>query len=171
MSNETARLAREWADFALTVPEGSPGSRAAAEYIMATTSPLTMADVEWDDEKHHLAGATAPFGDEVVMMWYDDDTDHIFTNGEEWPRDRLTPNGKKYELREVGAPEQPAHPAMLETVEDYVNAPEGTIVASKDYFPYAKLRRGYWEHPRYIPRTDASMADTPRKVIRWGCGE
>lgn len=145
---------------------------AAIEHILATTTPPTMADVEWDHDKYHLHGATTPKGDEVVMLWHDDiDTDHIITDQESWSRDCLTPNGKRYELREVGEPEQPEHPATLVTLEDYENAPEGTIVASKDYFPYAKLRRGYWEHPRYIPRTDASMADTPRKVIRWGCGE
>lgn len=276
MSNETARLARQWAEFAKSIPGGSPGALAAADYIMATTDPLTMADVEWDDEQHRLAGATTSRGGDVVMMWCDhDETGHIITDFGEWPRDQLTPNGKRYELVEVtdkpenpvepstktmdeytmaeradmvgmwagynrhvaggdptafviitgeeneagrvpcynpGAPmphawapdpwmltprfdmprawstdgdpcgptvssgenvgaDQPEHPATLTTVEDYENAPVGTIVASNEYSPYVKLRRGYWEHPRYIPRTDASMADTPRKVIRWGDGK
>lgn len=171
MSNETARLAREWAEFALTVPEGSPGSRAAAEYIMATTSPLTMADVEWDDEKHHLAGATAPFGDEVVMMWYDDDTDHIFTNGEEWPRDRLTPNGKKYELREVGAQEEPARPATLVTEQDYENAPEGTIVNIDGTVAIRGVYGWICTGEDAIYRTRGMFDQGEGEVIRWGWGK
>ncbi len=170
MSNETARLAREWAD--TRNPDTLTDiARAARERILATTDPLTMADVEWDDEKHHLAGATAPFGDEVVMMWYDDDTDHIFTNGEEWPRDRLTPNGKKYELREVGAPEQPEHPEVLVTVEDYANAPVGTIVARGDYAPYVKRGPNAWTTEYSSLAYDEDMAGIPRTVLRKGWGK
>lgn len=178
MSNETARLAREWAEDFLTHADktddrydpSKAGVIAAAERILATTDPLTMADVEWDDDKHYLTGATGPFGDEVVMMWYDDDTDHIFTNGEEWPRDRLTPNGKRYELREVGAPEEPARPATLETVEDYENAPAGTVVAEPGRPALTKTHGGEWH--RYGGWfTSDEMAHTERQVLRWGKGK
>lgn len=184
MRNEQERLAREWAERIKSVPEVNygPEANAAAEHILATTAPLSMADVEWDDEKHYLAGAVDADGHEVVMLGtvMGDirvcDVDEV--NKKFAPvlenTGTLTPNGKRYELQDMtDVPEdpEPEHPETLETVEDYENAPKGTIVAAKDYFPYAKLRRGYWEHPRQIPRTDASMADTPRKVIRWGWGE
>ncbi|WP_273407860.1 hypothetical protein [Corynebacterium ureicelerivorans] len=125
----TEQLARQLAEHVKALEVSSPEMTATAERILATTTPLTMADVEWDDEKHHLAGATTPKGDEVVMLWHDDiDTDHIITDHAEWQRDRLTPNGKHYELREVGAPAEPAHPETLATEPDYRNAPHGTIV-------------------------------------------
>lgn len=178
MSNNTARLAREWAEDFLTHADktddrydpSKAGVIAAAERILATTDPLTMADVEWDDDKHYLTGATGPFGDEVVMMWYDDDTDHIFTNGEEWPRDRLTPNGKKYELREVGAPEEPEHPATLVTEQDYVNAPHGTIVAEPGGHALTKGSDGGW-WPGGTWRTSREMSGTKRDVLRRGWGK
>lgn len=177
MSNDTARL-RRWAESVLAMPAGHHDEDvlAAADHIMATTDPPTMADVEWNDDKHYLGGATDGDGDAVVMCGENADGEinvivlwdhHTYST----PKGQLTPSGKRYELCEVGAPEEPEYPETLTTLEDYEGAPEGTIVARKDYSPYAKLRRGYWEHPRYIPRTDASMADTPRKVIRWGDGK
>lgn len=51
MSNETERLAREWAEKIKSVPVINYGiqANAAAEHILATIAPLTMADVDWDD--------------------------------------------------------------------------------------------------------------------------
>lgn len=53
---ELAQVAREWAERAmnLDLSDDVPrcGYRAAARYILATTTPPTMADVEWDDEVH-----------------------------------------------------------------------------------------------------------------------
>ena len=61
----------------------------------------TMAEVEWDDDVHFLAGATTPIGREAVMLWHDDeDTGNIITTTGEWRRDQLTPTGRKYELKE-----------------------------------------------------------------------
>lgn len=125
--NDTQRLAREWAENIdpLLLNERA---RAAIEHVLATTTPMTMADTVWDDEEHHLAGATTPSGIEVVMLWLNTGINRIVTDDALYARDMLTPNGKRYELREVGAPEQPAHPETLETLEDYENAPYGTIV-------------------------------------------
>lgn len=60
MNNNTKRLAREWAERIKAAPEGTytPRAIAAAEHILATTTPPTMAEVEWNNEEHHLAGAT-----------------------------------------------------------------------------------------------------------------
>lgn len=171
MSNNTARLAREWAES--RNPNSLTGAaKAAREHILATTDPLTMADVEWDWEKHYLAGATNEIGDvECVMIA---PMDGMIVNAElgdgrlvRTSTVALTPNGKKYELREVGAPEQPAHPATLETLEDYENAPVGTVVAEPGRPALTKTHG--WEWHRYGGWfTSDEMADTERQVLRWG---
>lgn len=273
MSNNTARLAREWATS--TLPKGDAKTMAAIEHIMATTTEPTMADVEWSGEKHHLAGATLPDGGEVVMMWPDNyGTGHIIAKEGEWPPERLTPNGKRYELVEVtdkpenpvepstktmdeytlsertdmvgmwagynrhrlggkptdfviitgeeneagrvpcynpGAPaahdwaadvwmltprfdmprawgkdgepcapavssnenvgaDQPEHPETLSTLEDYKDAPEGTIVSVQGAASAWAKNMGKWRG-HYNTLTSASMAGTERHVLRWGWGE
>lgn len=179
MSNNTARLARKWAERIKAAPDETyvDDVVAAAEHILATTTPPTMADVEWDDEKHHLGGATLPGGGEVVMLWHDDiDTDHIITDHAEWPRDRLTPNGKRYELREVGTPEQPAHPETLVTEADYENAPHGTVVSGSETLDLYVKNVDLW-HRLVTPNgptltvSSVSMAGTPRTVLRKGWGK
>ena len=173
MSNDTQRLARAWAELVLTQEIITPEAVAAAEHILATTTPPTMADVEWDHDKYHLHGATTPKGDEVVMLWHDDiDTDHIITDHAEWPRDRLTPNGKRYELREVGAPEQPEHPETLVTLEDYENAPVGTVVAMRGCFAWTKGGCGDWgDGDGRNWDTNGEMAGIKRDVLRKGWGK
>ena len=170
MSNNTARLAREWAD--TRNPDTLTDlARAAREHILATTTEPTMADIGWDDEEHRLAGATTPEGTEVVMMWHDaDETNQIICLNSAWEPDRLTPNGKKYELREVGATEQPEHPATLVTKQDYVNAPHGTIVAEPGGHALTKGSDGGW-WPGGTWRTSREMAGTKRDVIRWEWGK
>lgn len=173
MSNE--KLARQWAERAKNskyFDEYADDAAAAVEHVLATTTPLTMADVEWDVEKHHLAGATLPNGEEVVMMWPDTyGTGHIIAKEGEWRRDQLTPNGKRYELREIGAPADPAHPATLVTQEDYENAPEGTIVARGDYAPYVKRGPNAWTTEYSSLAYDEDMANTARQVLRKGWGK
>ena len=166
-NNETQRLARKWVQ--KTNPKGDRETLAAIEQILATTDPLTMADVEWRDEEHHLAGATTHDGEEVAMIWPQTAT-YIATNKGSRRRDQLTPNGKKYELREVGAPEQPARPATLETVEDYVNAPHGTIVAEPGYYAWTKDNDGDWQQGNGW-RTSDEMAGTKRDMLRRGWGK
>ena len=142
---------------------------------MATTDPLTMADVEWDWEKHYLAGATNEIGDvECVMIA---PMDGMIVNAElgdgrlvRTSTVALTPNGKRYELREVGAPEQPEHPETLVTEQDYENAPEGTTVAEPGYTAWTKVDDGNWWRG-YEDNTSHWMAGTKRDVLRWGWGE
>ena len=180
-NTKTAQLAREWAQ--TTQPKGDAKTRAAIEHIMATTTEPTMADVEWDDEKHYLAGATseidnsecvmlAPRNGMILNAKPGNDRVSLTSSG------ALTPNGKRYELREVGAtvssgenvgPDQPQHPATLSTEEDYENAPEGTVVASPDGFAWTKDRVDSWEHPDAWS-DDRDMA-VSRKVLRWGWGD
>ena len=247
----------------------------AATHILANTEPETMQGVQWEHEKHHLAGATTPAGHDAVMMWCDEeDTGHIITDLGEWRPDQLTPNGKKYELVEVtdkpenpvepstktmdeytlaertdmvgmwagynrhkaggepedfliitgeeteagrvpcynpGAPtphawapdpwmltprfdmprawstdgdpcaptvsanenvgpDQPEYPETLRTVEDYVDAPAGTVVEGRGKLPWTRLEY-VWKETSGGVESDAGMAGASRKVLRWGWGE
>lgn len=42
--------------------------RKAAEFILEHIDIPTMANIEWDHEEHHLAGATDLYGNDVVML-------------------------------------------------------------------------------------------------------
>ena len=132
MSDE--RLARQWAERVAAREWNTAEKQAAAEHILATTTP-TMDDIEWNDAEHMFAGATMMYATgptEVVMLSERDDTSINFALldgrvGDQF-KDRLTPNGKKYELREVEA-----HPETLKDVEDYETAPVGTVVQIRGY--------------------------------------
>lgn len=129
---EKHKLARQWAEkfkadaiYVATMGELA----AAADVILEHVSPLTMEGVEWDDNIHRGLGAVDDAGQEWVML--QDDGPYISLIGLDLnpvgaKREELTPNGKRYELREI---KEPGHPKVLETVEDYQNAPEGTIIA------------------------------------------
>lgn len=175
MSNE--KLAREWAEMELDNAGefSNKGRIAAAEHILATTTPLTMADVEWDWKKHYLAGATNEIGDvECVMIA---EAENMIVNAE-LGDDRvvltspgaLTPNGKKYELREVGAPEQPEHPATLVTEQDYENAPAGTVVAVPNGRAWTKGYVETWSRGEE-EYSNRQMAVMKREVLRRGWGK
>ena len=115
-----------------------------------------------------MAGATFD-GDSCVML-------KDRTDGKIWVIDLnlkglyyalaadLTPNGKRYKLVE-----KPDHPEVLETVEDYRNAPEGTVVARDNLSPWWKTDDGTWERI-YDEKSDTGMAfqHGVYKVLRWG---
>ena len=65
------------------------------------------------------------------------------------------------------APDRPAHPEFLETVEDYENAPQRTIVAIGDAAPWMKLGAA-WVSATWSGRSSELMDDAPRRVLRWG---
>ena len=183
--SEQEKLAREWAEYYQNdFPKFSEGSRAAeivekakaaAAYILATTTPPTMAEIGWEDGEHFLAGATNYDGIEVAMLAdlqgdailaspLDDPTATFL----ECPGD-LTPNGKRYELREVGA-DQPENPKTLRTVEDLENAPDGTVVTKPGHIAITR-RLGNWSG-QFTHEDSASMAEHgPWEVLRWGMGK
>nr|DAP56557.1 MAG TPA: hypothetical protein [Caudoviricetes sp.] len=78
--------------------------------IFAALPPLpqpTMAEVEWDDDKHYLAEAEHPTSGKVVMVFYTEDTyiyvlvtDEDETYGYLSSPSNLTPTGKRYTLTE-----------------------------------------------------------------------
>lgn len=144
----------------------------AATRILDATAPLTMEDVEWEDEKHRFAGATFDGSDDVVMLEAGEFRISVFDLEDEesfWTdHGYLVPNGKKYELREVT--DKPEHPEVLHTVEDYENAPQGTIVALADSPPWSKTPSGGWRQAGDY-RTSPEMVGVKRKMLRWGWGE
>ena len=134
MNNDTKRLAREWAerkqkqaerhweDSGYTIREDT---QAAIKNVLATTPPLTMADVEWEVGKHALTGATCSIGGgERVMIAPIDGRILNVPLRTGFPAltmpSELTPNGKHYELQDMtDVPEypEPERPETLETVE------------------------------------------------------
>lgn len=163
MSNERARLAREWAKS--TLPRGDAKLRAAIYHILATTES-TMADVEWDSGMHHLAGATTPAGHDTVMLWCDEeDTGNIITELGEWRPGQLAPNGKKYEIREIGA-----RPTELSSEGDYRDAPLGTVVAEPVGYPWIKTTPDGWESGGLTRNCQGMFEIGPHCVLRMGDG-
>ncbi|MCT1450625.1 hypothetical protein [Corynebacterium sp. p3-SID1194] len=178
------KLAREWAeDYQKNYPELAPETqaaelvkraKAAAEYIMEHTAP-TMADVDWDHETMPGTGALTVNGRLWIMRDDAGDAiDCISTDLAEIAfvaKEGLTPNGKRYELRE-----KPDHPEVLETVEDYENAPEGTIVVTpgEDSVAVQKLDDGKWGiigFKKLVDAEDCSRASADHgatTVLRWG---
>lgn len=181
------KLARQWAESRQQFDNRSERERAAADYILDNIEPQTpptMADVEWDGEKHYLAGATDSDGDPCVMVskWPVNEICAVNLAQKELfslPADYFTPNGKRYELREVtvssnenvGA-DQPDHPKVLFTVEDFENAPTGTVVAFDGGYPYVKRFCGEWDVLGSYATNDVMAADQSNyRVLRWGWDE
>lgn len=175
------QLAREWAE-TFKALEVNKECRAAVEFILANTKPPTMEDVEWDAREHRGLGTVGEDGTEWVML-------HMMPNDwiacissdlrkyrhlkPEW----LTPNGKRYKIVEATvsqdekvADDQPEHPKTLRTVEDYGNAPVGTIAAINGYDPIIKGNDG-WGRTSEGENTSeetARLAVAERKILRWG---
>lgn len=177
---EQEKLARQWAEKKLEEETKNPGSHleeavAAAEYILEHTTPETMADVEWDDEKHYLAGATLKGAyslSSVVVMHFarnDGAIDYTTLGGTHgWAvRKDLTPNGKRYKLVEVSEPD---HPEVLATTEDYENAPNGTIVTTAKGAPSIKVSGGWWDGIGSRVK-DLKGYGLTYHVLRWGWGD
>ena len=124
MRSEQERLAREWAESKLAMPTGHLDADviAAAEHILATTSPPTMADVEWDVDEMPGTGALTKHGRLWIMR--DDAGDAIECISPDLAeiasvaKKGLTPNGKRYELREITEPEHPVEPST-KTMDEY----------------------------------------------------
>ena len=170
MSDNQERLALEWAKRIKSVPREYHDEmyHAVADIVLAHIKPPTMEDVEWDHEEHYLAGATHEDCTEVIMHSRVDateiatirpgDDDH---DGRDWS-DKLFPNGKRYKLVELPDP-----PEVLETREDYENAPRGTVVVSLDCGMWTKSRYGGWLSGRST-RDNGAMAEYDCTVLRWG---
>ena len=177
--NEDYRKAREWAEEILAFPETAyPSQSMVAKVLLELLPKQTMADVEWDDDTHHLTGATSPGGD-VVMMWHDvDDSEQIICVDSAWYPVQLTPNGKQYKLVEATVssnenvrPNQPEHPTVLKTEGDFEDAPEGTIVTKRGRGPWILLENGMWVTTSAEYPSEGMTITAPYTVLRWGWGE
>ena len=176
---ENHKLARQWAEHAKTLEVISPEIVAAAEYILEHTEPPTLADVEWDGEKYFMTGADyrlheASQSENVVLLAREFDTHMIVVLRPQLGEvmlcapGNLTPNGKRYELREITKPD---HPEVLDSVEDYENAPEGTVISRPGGLPWTKDDE-LWRSPIF---TDSSQSlalgwNQPFNILRWGPG-
>ena len=102
-----AQLARQWAERNKTCEVSSPEIQAAANFILANTPAPTMAEVEWDNDKHYLAEAEHPGWGKVIMLGICEEKlidvfiPHLRESNCIVPRGNLTPTGKRYELKEV----------------------------------------------------------------------
>lgn len=185
------RLAREWAE-AVSLPNPRPDEadvtysnaqlRAAAEYILTNIKPPTMKEIWWNSHEHPGMVGVGEDGVEWVMLGRRQDGRIVGTTTDfqklrvlrpEW----LTPNGKRYELREAGVAQdeksgtdQDKHSKWLRTKEDFETAPSGTIVTRVGHLPVTK----YWGEWRGLFGSvmPARMADLgPWEVLRLGRGE
>lgn len=103
-----AQLARQWAERNKTCEVSSPEIQAAANFILANTPTPSMAEVEWDDDKHYLAEAEHVTLGKVIMLhpapdeeiqclckWYGPCRAYSLSSA------LLTPTGRRYTLTEV----------------------------------------------------------------------
>ena len=178
--NLVTRIAREWAEATIAADPSGPvpeaGSLAAARHILATTTPPTMADVEWDDEVHAGLCAEHPEHGPVRMTKIDTDGDIWFLTDllklDFIHPDYLTPiPGTRVDMTPRREPEPestPDHPTVLTATSDYWNAPEGTVVAAPGKEAWTKGRDG-WEKFGIIDEcSDSEMSTDSRQVLRWG---
>lgn len=163
MTDYSIRGAREWAQGAKS--SASPVEREAARALLDLLPEPTIADTGFDYAKHHLAGATTPEGEEVVMMWLDTAEDGlVMCDNYAWAPGQLTPNGKKYRLVE-----DPDHPTILKTEQDFKDAPLGTIVARAGFSPWVRNNEAVWLCAVDTDRSSNDMAYYgPWTVLRWG---
>ena len=145
--------------------------------------PPSMADVDWSDEEHYLAGAYDYDGNEVVMLSEVDgnirvcDADKLgvaFVTALEPPQN-LAPNGKRYtltSLEELYDQEERArltqHTGPLFSANDYENAPVGTIVSGNEQTPCVKLGKNKWSDCVGDTYSDTGMSGARRNVLRNG---
>lgn len=180
MSKDLKAAARRWAhEYMLCnfeIPEHAQDDEyMAAKYITQCLAPPTMEDLPWDCDRHFLAGATDGEYDYVMISPYRHDEESFLeiatidcgsSNLMMIDAHSLTPNGKKFELREVT---EPAHQKTLTTMKDYMGAPMGTVVSTACSAAWTKKSPNFWNGDSHL--SNSQMAGVERKVLRWGWGE
>lgn len=186
-NNADAQVARQWAEGFIKHADSAQivdaDALIAARHILATTTPPTMADVEWDDAVHaglcalcadgdlvRMIGPSLGNGGAIICHWvYCDSTVTGALQAE-----ILTPiPGTKIDLtprREPGPEPEPGsdpdHPFELTTEADYRNAPKGTVVAMSAE-AWTKTAENEWSDPTGRA-DDKYMSSRARRVLRWG---
>lgn len=89
-------------------PDLVPERRRIIEKALPPKPQPTMAEIDWDDEKHYLAEAETPELGKVVMLHPAPDMQILCLRklygpyrAYRFPSARLTPTGKRYMLTEV----------------------------------------------------------------------
>ncbi len=98
-------LEAEWKIGATTIKD----SKSVIEKALPPRPSPTMAEVEWDDDKHYLAEAENPAWGKVLMLGISHDSKEVTTLIKTdkvvylpgLPPQSLTPTGKRYTLTEV----------------------------------------------------------------------
>ena len=103
-----AQLARQWAEWNKSCEVSSPEIQAAANFILANTPTSSMAEVEWDDDKHFMAEVETGKGLKAIMLHPVPDMGILCLHKAYGTHrtyyckaDYLTPTGRRYELKEV----------------------------------------------------------------------
>lgn len=171
MDDLTKKQARQWA-INTAKTQMSMLEQSAAEFIIANTPHgLNNGDGVTIDGTEWVIGNVTNDGKLFLVS-------HTLTGYMNEYAENAVLTGKRYELREVAEPDHPAdedpadepdHPEVLETLEDYVNAPEGTIVAWPNDYPWTKAN-GMWRSPFgwESSETLALHGESRRNVLRWG---
>lgn len=167
----TGQLARKWAERVDPRYPASALEEAARDYILTHVPALTMDKVMWKNGTHSLTGAEL-YNDgepvDVVMLACQPDgyIDYATLDGKvrDEARSEFIPNGKRYRLVEDTEPD---HPTTLTTLEDYEDAPWGTIVEERSTgFAFIKVGTSLWRNAASGWGLNAPSGSSD--VLRWG---
>ena len=129
----------------------------------------TMDKIAWSDNIHRGMAAIDENDETWIMQDQEDDIINLIhpkTLAYVWSYKKdLTPTGTHYEF----TPKRD-HPEELDTLDDYENAPIGTIVTNGSGHPIMKTGTG-WDTSAGTTISSqrvAEIAGTPGKVHRWG---
>lgn len=173
MTMTDAQAARQWVEAWVEEPTNHLLA-AVYRHILATTTPPTMGDVVWDDEVHAgLCAEDSHHG--LVRMLAADLEGGIWCMTEDgertWARPRsLTPiPGTRLDLTPRREPAAPDRPTILSSVEDYDNAPTGTVIAYADDVAVKRDDgRWYWSGQSGTSWAEDLADADPCTVVRWG---
>lgn len=167
MRSKDIEQARAWAQEALSAGTGVTASCvSAAKALLELLPAQTMAEIGWDHDTYHLAGAVTPTGEEVMMMWLDsDESGLIMCNLDAWKPEQLTPNGKHYSI--VPGSPRPFH-YVLRTRADLDECPEGTVIVKPGSEPHMMDDALGWISPSDHGANAYVEVALPWTVLRWG---
>lgn len=172
MTTSDAQAARQWVEAWVEEPTNHLLA-AVYRHVLATTQPLTMADVGWDDEVHAGLCAEHPKHEVVRMMYEDGDAIDCILPGMSLLRiwaEELTPlPGTRVDLSPRREPAAPDRPTILSSVEDYDNAPVGTVIAYADDVAVKRDDdRWYWSGQSGTSWAEDLADADPCTIVRWG---
>lgn len=172
MNNKDDALMRAWAEVALENEGHDPRRDAVARFILKNIDdPYEGVEVGsvcivkfGDEERVALRGKTRWYlceNDEA----FSDVTDVVEVVSELVPKDDPSPLIPEEDWQNASD----EHPKVLETEDDYRNAPAGTVVAVDNCLPRVKDDTGFWLYcGGSNGDANSVMAFHSRRVLRWG---